>query len=138
MPPSRKLLLHCSTSCIPALVDHPPRTAARAEAAALARECDEFLGLAGVALDSQKAVLEQAALEIGLELSYHVARQGSSLGGAPVPKSRIVLGHQLVEQRRLGPVPRVARRGDEILRLRNVATRRARGVRPCTASTGQE
>jgi hypothetical protein len=35
-------------------------------------------------------------------------------------------------------VPRVARRGDEILRLRNVATRRAHAVRPCTASRGQE
>ena len=115
---------------------HPPGAAAGAEPAALTGECHEFLGLAGVALDAQKAVLEQAAPEIGVELVLNVTGQGSTLGCAPVPQPRIVLGHQLVKERRLGPVPRIPRRGDEILRLRNVAARRAHAVLPCTASTG--
>jgi hypothetical protein len=75
---------------------HPPRAAARAEAAAFARECHELLGLAGIALDPQKSMLEQAALEIRLELIFHVPRQRSILGSASIPKRGIVLGHELV------------------------------------------
>ena len=75
---------------------HPPRAAARAEAAAFATERDQLLGLAGVALDPQKAVLEQATLEIGVELVFHVPRQRPILGSASIPKRGIVLGHELV------------------------------------------
>jgi hypothetical protein len=113
----------------------PPGPAARAESAALARERHELLGLAGVALDPQKAVLEQAAPEIGLELGVNVGRQRTPLGRPPVPEPGIVLGHQLVEQRRRGPVSRVSRRGNEILRLRDVAARRTHAMRPCTVLT---
>ena len=73
---------------------YPPRAAARAKAAALARKCHELLGLAGIALDPQKTVLEQAALEIGVELVFHVPRQRSPFGRPPIPKPGIVLRHQ--------------------------------------------
>jgi hypothetical protein len=80
-------------------------------------------------------VLEQAALEIGLELVFHVSRQRPLLRHPPIAKPGIVLGDELIEQRGFGPVPRIARRRNEALRLRNVALRHAHAVRPCTAST---
>jgi hypothetical protein len=80
-------------------------------------------------------VLKQAALEIGFDLAFHVLRQRPLLGHPPIAKPGIVLGHELVEQRRLGPVPPISRRRDEALRLRNVALWRAHAARPCTAST---
>jgi GH15 family glucan-1,4-alpha-glucosidase len=76
---------------------HPPRAAARAEAAALATERDQLLGLTGLALDPKESVLEQAALEIGLELIFHVPWQGSPPGRPAIPELRIVLGHEPVE-----------------------------------------
>jgi hypothetical protein len=114
---------------------HPPCAAARAEPEALARESHQLLGLAGIALDPQKAELEQSTLEISLELGVHVPRQWPPLGCPPIPEPGIVLGHELVEQRRFRPVPPISRRRDEIFRLRNVAVRRAHAVRPCTDST---
>lgn len=51
------------------LVDEGSRGGARrAESSALAGECDQMLVAVGVALDSQKAVLEQAALQVVVEL----------------------------------------------------------------------
>jgi len=73
---------------------HPPRAAARAEAAALARKCHQLLGLAAVALDPHKTMLEQTALEISLELIFNVPRQRPPLGCPPIPKPGIVLGHE--------------------------------------------
>lgn len=113
---------------------HPPRAAARAEAAALATERDQLLGLAGVALDPQKTMFKQSALEISLELVFHVPRQRSILGRPSIPKRGIVLGYELVQQRRLGPMALIPRRRDEVLGLRDVALRRAHAVRPCTDS----
>lgn len=114
-------------------LDHPPRAAARAEAAAFATERDQLLGLAGVALDPQKTVLKQSALEISLKLVVYVPRQRSILGRPPILKPGIMLGHQLVQKRSLRPMALIPRRRDEILRLRNVAFRRVHAVRPCTA-----
>lgn len=114
---------------------HPPGAAARAEAAALATERDQLLGLTGVALDLKKAMFEQTALEVGLELLLDITRKRPLLGRPPIPKPRIVLGYELVEERRLGPMPPISRRRDEALRLLNVAIRRTHAVRPCTVST---
>jgi hypothetical protein len=90
--------------------------------------------LAGVALDAEKTVLEQAALEIGVELVFHVARQRAPLGSSPFPEPGIALGYELIEQRRLWPVSRIPGWRDEILRLRNVGVRRAHVVSSCTAA----
>jgi hypothetical protein len=109
--------------------------AARTEAAAFAAERDQFLGLTGLALDPKKSVLEQAALEIGFKLVFHVPWQRSPLGRPSIPEPGIVLGHELIEQRRFRPMPRIPRRRDETRGLRNVAVRRDHTVRPCTAST---
>jgi hypothetical protein len=114
----------------------PSRAAAWAKSSALAREGHELLGLAGVALNPNNAVLEQSALHIGLELVVHIPRQRAPLGSASLPEMGIVLGHELVEERRFRPVPPIPRRGNEISRLRNVAIRRTHAVRPHTASTG--
>ena len=54
---------------------HPPRAAARAEAAALAAEHNEFLGETVFAAYAQKGVLQTPALQIRLELVLHVLRQ---------------------------------------------------------------
>jgi hypothetical protein len=59
---------------------HAPGTAARAEAAALAAECNQLLGLAGLARDPKESVLEQAALQIGLKLLVDVPRQRTPFG----------------------------------------------------------
>jgi hypothetical protein len=61
--------------------------------------------MTGLAPDSKKAFLEPTALEIGFELVFDVGRKRTPLGHSPIPKPRIVLGHQRVEQRRLGPMP---------------------------------
>jgi hypothetical protein len=50
---------------------HPPCPATRAEAAPFAAECNEVLVTAAIALDAQKAMFEQTALEIVLELLVH-------------------------------------------------------------------
>tara|TARA_R110002096_G_scaffold256441_1_gene449710 strand:- start:3714 stop:3959 length:246 start_codon:yes stop_codon:yes gene_type:complete len=80
-------------------------------------------------------MLEQATLEIRLELIFHVPRQRPPFSGPPIPKPGIVLGHELVEQRCLRSMAPITRRRDEVLRLRNIAVRRAHPVRPCTDST---
>jgi hypothetical protein len=93
----RRRLGNCS--CIdlprafPALVGHPPGTAARTEAAALATERNQLLGLPKLTLDPKKSVLKQAAFEIGFELVFDVPRQRSPLGHPPIPEPGIVLGH---------------------------------------------
>ncbi len=75
---------------------HPSCTAARAEAAALARECHQLLGPTAVALDPKKTMLEQPTLEIRLELIFNVPRQRPPFGCSPIPEPGIVLGHEPV------------------------------------------
>jgi len=65
---------------------HPPRAAARTEAAALATERDQLLDLTGIVFDPQKTMLEQTALEISLELVFNVTRQRPPFGRLPIPK----------------------------------------------------
>jgi hypothetical protein len=73
---------------------HAPAAATRAKPAALTAECDELLGLARLALDPEKSVLESAALQIRFELVFDVARQRPLLGCPPIPEGRIVLGDE--------------------------------------------
>ena len=56
---------------------HPAAETRRAEAAAFAGECGHDLVAAPGASEVDEAVLEEAALEVGLELTNHEAREAS-------------------------------------------------------------
>jgi hypothetical protein len=92
---------------------HSPRAAARTDPPPLAAECHQLLGVAGLALHAQEAVLESSASQVVLELALNVPRHRPFGRLARGEKRRIVRFHKRVEQRLLGPVPRVARRIDE-------------------------
>jgi hypothetical protein len=62
-------------------VCHPPGSARRTDAPALAREGDHHLGRAAVAADPGEAAAEDAAAEVVLELALDEARQAESVGG---------------------------------------------------------
>src|SRR5690554_3139926 len=109
------------------------RIGCRGNTSSMAAIRNQLLRLTRIALDAKKSVLKQTALEIGFELVFDVPRQRSPFGHATIPELRIVLGHELIEQRRFRPVSPVPRRRDEALRLRNVSVRRDHAVRPCTA-----
>ena len=53
---------------------------------------------------AQEALLQPAALQIGVELLLHVVWQRPIGRGAQITECRIVLLDQLIEQRGLGPV----------------------------------
>ena len=106
---------------------HAPPTAGRAEAALLAAEGDQLLGVTGLAVQAQETFLQPTALQAGLELLLHVPRQRPACFGSKLPECRIVLLHQLVEQRDLGPVPGIVRRIEKRRRTGGVELER----RPC-------
>jgi len=110
--------------------------AARAEPATLAAERNQLLRLTGLAADAQEPFFQTAALQKRVELILYIPRQRPALGDPPVSKPRIVFGHELIEQCRFGPMPRIAWWRNESLRLRDVAVRPSHPLRPCTASTG--
>ena len=58
---------------------HAPRAAARAEAAPLAAEHDQVLGMATVATHPQETMLETTTLEVVLELPLDILRQALAL-----------------------------------------------------------
>jgi hypothetical protein len=58
-------------------------------------------------------VLEPPALEIRLEFLLHVFRQRPAGGFARGEKCGVMLPDELVEQRLLGPMPRIPRRIDK-------------------------
>ena len=105
---------------------HPARATGRTEPALLAAEGDELLGVALLAVQAQETLLEPAALEVGVELRLDVVGQGAACLGAQLAEDGIALLDQLVEQRRLGAVTRVARWVDE---GRGARSRRAGGGR---------
>jgi hypothetical protein len=70
--------------------DHPAGAAGRAEAATLAGECDQVLVTAGIALDPQEPVLEQAALQVVVELLFDERGKRSAFGFESSEKSRVV------------------------------------------------
>ena len=74
---------------------------------------DELLGVALLAAQAQEAFLQTAALEVGVELRLDIVGQGAACLGAQLAERGIVLLDQLMEQRRLGPEARIARRVDE-------------------------
>jgi hypothetical protein len=50
----------------------------------------------------QEAFLQTPALEVGLELLLHEIRERAATFSAHLPKCRIVLLDQLIQQRRIG------------------------------------
>jgi hypothetical protein len=79
-------------------VAHPARATARADAASLACERDEEIAAASVAMKPQKAMREDAALEVRAEGLFHVARQAAIVGLAGVREEGIqVIAYDSVE-----------------------------------------
>lgn len=56
-------------------VGHPARTATGTEAAALAAEREQMLGVAGIAAKAQEPMIQPAALQVAVERLPNVARQ---------------------------------------------------------------
>lgn len=77
-------------------LDHAPRTAGRAEAALLAAECHQLLGMAVLAAQAQEALFQPTALEIGVELLLHVDRQRLAGPGTGFTKSGMMLLDELI------------------------------------------
>ncbi len=89
---------HDAIGDIGGLVTHPPRAAARAEAALFAREGDEDVVAARVAVAPDEALGEIAAREVALEGVDHVARQRRGVGGFGVgDEGRVMLADEAVE-----------------------------------------
>ncbi len=55
-------------------VGHPATTTGRTEAAALAREGDDAVVAAGVAVDAQESMGQHAAFEVGADLALDEVR----------------------------------------------------------------
>ena len=72
---------------------------------------DEFVRMALLAHHAQEAVLEHAAAQERLELLAHVREQRAVLRLKKCHQIRVVRLHQRVQQRALGRMPRVGRRG---------------------------
>ena len=83
---------------------HPPAPAARAEAAALARERHQVLAPAALALKARHAALEHAAHQELPELPLHELRQARAVAGLRhrAQKGLQVLGDELMQHRVLG------------------------------------
>jgi hypothetical protein len=67
-------------------LDHPACPTRGAETAALAAECNKMLVAAGIALNAQEAMLEEAALQVVVELPL------DERGGASGPRLRVERG----------------------------------------------
>ena len=61
-------------------LDHPACPTRGAETAALAAECNEMLVAAGIALNAQEAMLEEAALQVVVELPLDERGERAALG----------------------------------------------------------
>ncbi len=94
------------------LVAHSPRAAARTQAALLAREADEDVVSAAVAVAAHEAPREVGAREVALEGIRHVARQRRGVGRFGVgDEGRVVLAHEAMEDGVVRPPRRVGGRG---------------------------
>ena len=84
---------------------HPTRAAGWTKAASLARKGHQAPVTAGVALDAQKPVFGQAALQVVVELPLDEMRRGCAFGLQPGKKLRVA-GLDDVRGRNTGfPVP---------------------------------
>ena len=89
-------------------VSHTPRPTTGAEATALATEREQIFGVAGVASQPKKPVLQPAALQVGLKRLPHMAGQLFTGLGQALDKVRVMALDNLIQQRLHGPVALVA------------------------------
>lgn len=80
---------------------HAPGPAARAEAPALAAEGHQSFRVAPGAADAQEAVLQPAALQVGLEHLLHEGRQAAAVPLQGRQERRVVLLDQLIDEESL-------------------------------------
>jgi hypothetical protein len=66
------------------------------------------LGLAVLAAHAQEPLLHAPALQIGIKLLLHLVGQRSPFPRSQLAKYRIVLLDEPIQQRGVGPLPRVA------------------------------
>jgi hypothetical protein len=92
-------------------VGHSSSAAGRTEATPLAREGDEPVVAAGVAMNAQESVGEHAALEISADLALDEARDGRTRRPLALEERLELLAHDAVEERLLGLVTFVTNRG---------------------------
>jgi hypothetical protein len=85
-------------------VGHPPPAARWTESASLAREGDEPIVSARVAMDAQESVSEHAAFEIGANLSLDESRDGRALHPRASQEGLELLTDDFVEKGLLGIV----------------------------------
>lgn len=88
---------------------HASRTAARAEAPALAAECHQPFRMALGAAHAQEAMLQPAALQVGRELLLYVDGQRAAILLQSQQEQRVVLVDQIIKKSRFGAVALVVR-----------------------------
>lgn len=88
-------------------LDHSPRTARWAEAAALARKGNKMLMAAAVALHPDKAVLQATAAQVLLELVNNEARQRRIALAQVLKECAEVYLDQRIQRRLLGAMPAI-------------------------------
>jgi hypothetical protein len=111
---------------------HATRTTGGAESALLAAECDELLGVAVLAAQTQQAFFQAAALQVRIELLLDVIRQRPTCFGSKRTKGGIVLLHQPIQQSGFGAMAGVARRVEKRRRTdRPRSGSCGHGRRPC-------
>jgi hypothetical protein len=109
-------------------VRHSQAAAGRAEPSALARKGDEPIVTAGVAMDAQKSMREDPALEIGADLSLDKASNRRALSSRASQEGLELFANDFVEKSLLGLMALISNGGKE-----SVGTLRARAL-PGTAS----
>ena len=120
----------------PRTLGHAPRAAARAEAAFLAGKRQQPLGMALLAHHAQEAVFEHAAAQVFVELLAHVLGQRAIFRRKTCNEVRVVRLHQRVQQRTLGNMARVGRRGRQRGRCGASGARRCASLRCGEAQHG--
>lgn len=109
---------------------HPSATTRGTEAAAFAREGDEAIELARIAVKSQKAMCQHTAAEIGTQLLLDELGNGPALRAGSRQKGLEVLADVLMEERLLGAARSVGGRYRAGMSARGVGARRGFGHRP--------
>jgi len=85
-------------------IRHPPTSTRRTESPAFAREGDEPIVTAGVAVDAKESVGEDAAREIAADLAFHEASDGRPRRSRACEEGLELVADDLMEKRLLGLV----------------------------------
>ncbi len=107
---------------------HSPAATGRAESTTLAREGNEPIVSARIAMDAQKSMSEDPTFEIGADLSLDKTGDGRALPSRPSQKGLELIANDLVKKGLFGLVAFVFDGGKQ-----SIGTMRARAL-PATAS----